>query len=587
MSRIVRWEKGFCRMKAVHSKADASSSEISSYEDLDELAKECSYFYRNFVKDGVKDSSVFERRRQLLSLIRSFHQECETLTPQVVEAIRRFEGKSCLVLMTAHQPNLFAYSGVFRKATLNHVLAEKLSKLLNLPVVCLFGIADHDFSDDRWVRSALLPDVERRGGLLELRISLPDKMILNGIEKPPKRVLSGWEKKIGEWFERKLDSIEEFCESVGVEFDKNDANIRDNFDGFWRIVEDAYEKAKTYSDFNAFLISKIVNSSWEYGTLFFRFSESPQIFKREFESLLSNFQEYSRYVKEATSREGMQKGGVYPSEFDTLPFWYACDCGSKARLQAEYRGEALIGVGKCVRCGQEFQITFASRKNPDISKVLSRISYRSLSVPLIFLDGLKVCCYVGGIGGLTYLRQAKYVAEHLGVPFPPVVIWRPQDLYLGVGQLEALITYRRISGTFDLSQLAVARCSLEKKIANVHQQIDELEAQREELSNQAGMKKEKTIKIMKAIAIRKYEIRKTADFPSLTRKLKLLQNVVEISHLHTCIIDYAVNVGLEEISRQWITFLKKDGDLSSDVRLVTKLDEFMKSILTELGDTLG
>ena len=34
-------------------------------------------------------------------------------------------------------------------------------------------------------------------------------------------------------------------------------------------------------------------------------------------------------------------------------------------------------------------------------------------------------------------------------------------------------------------------------------------------------------------------------------------------------------------------FLKKDGNLSSDVRLTTKLDKTMESILTELGDTLG
>ena len=573
-------------MKSVHFEANVNSGRPFFYEDLDELSRECSYFYRNSVKDGMKDTSVFEKRSQLSSLIHHFHQECGTLTPQINEAISRFEDKSCLVLMTAHQPNLFAYSGVFRKATLNHVLAEKLSKLLNVPVVCLFGIADHDFSDDRWVKSALLPDVERRGGLLELRINLPDKMVLNRIEKPPRHVLSGWKSKIRDWIERKLASIEEFCKSIGVEFDRSNVGSSLNFGGFWRIVENAYSKAETYSDFNAFVMSKIVNLSWGYDTLFFRLSESPRIFKNDFESLLSNFQEYSRCVKDATSLEGMQKGGVYPSEFVTVPFWYSCDCGSKARLRAENHGEFFVGVGECVRCGQKFQVTLSSRGKADISKALSKISYRSLSMPLIFLDGLKVCCYVGGIGGFAYLCQAKYVAEHLGNAFPPTVIWRPKDRYLGVGQLEALITYRRISGTFDLSQLEETRLSLEKKLSNVQRRVDELEIQRQELSDQTKITAD-LVESLKEISAKKYEIRRAVDFPSLARKVKLLQSIVEISCLHNSIIDYAVNVGLEETSKQWIAFLKNDGDLSSDVTLTTELDNVMATILGELGDKSG
>ena len=94
--------------------------------------------------------------------------------------------------MTAHQPNLFAYSGVLRKATLNHVLAKGLETQLGVPVISFFGIADQDFSDDRWVRSAQLPAVKKRDGVLTLQIKLPDKLRLNQVSKPSNDVVAGW-----------------------------------------------------------------------------------------------------------------------------------------------------------------------------------------------------------------------------------------------------------------------------------------------------------------------------------------------------------------------------------------------------------
>ena len=79
--------------------------------------------------------------------------------------------------MSAHQPNLFAYSGVFRKITLIHTFSKDLEERLNLPVLPFFGIADQDFTDDRWVSSSLLPAIERREGILTLNINLPKNII--------------------------------------------------------------------------------------------------------------------------------------------------------------------------------------------------------------------------------------------------------------------------------------------------------------------------------------------------------------------------------------------------------------------------
>ena len=126
---------------------------ITNYE---KLINSCISFY-NESKNKMNLKNVTANRVNLSNYIRTFHKDCETLTPSVNDGIENLKNDKGLVLMTAHQPNLFAYSGVLRKATLIHALAKKIEEILKVPVVCYFGIADQDFTDDRWVRSCQLP----------------------------------------------------------------------------------------------------------------------------------------------------------------------------------------------------------------------------------------------------------------------------------------------------------------------------------------------------------------------------------------------------------------------------------------------
>lgn len=550
---------------------DAGIASHFSYESLEKLAEACVDFYhKSLEKEDLH--GVCERRSQLAQLIRKFHGKCKTLTPHVEKAIKNLEGGSCLLLMTAHQPNLFAYSGVLRKATLNHVLAEKLSESLRVPVVSFFGVADQDFTDDRWVRSALLPDVERRDGLLELRFDMPEKLMLNRVAKPSRRILDNWRNEIENWMDRKLSSIRRDCKSLGLQFNSENADFAGSFEGFWTLIEDAYERAEKYADFNAFIISRIVNEAWGYDTLFSRFSECQRLFEPEFCFLLSKFDDYSRYVKEATVSTDNSKRGVYDEEFNTVPFWYHCSCGSKARLKAEQRDGSFIGHGYCVRCGKEYWFDFGSKREPQVSEVISRISARSLSMPLVFFQGLGVGCYVGGVGGTEYLKQAQFVAERLNMTFSPVVVWRPRDVYFGVGQLDALMLFRKLSGTFDFSQYAQVKASLREKVAEVKRTIDELEAQKKQLCAGSGGRNEEQIQNIKALSMRQSEVRREANFSVLVRNLGLLENVAAVMDLYPCIVDYAVNVGLRETSEQWIAFLQRNGSLASNVYLKTEFD---------------
>jgi hypothetical protein len=546
-------------------------------DNFRDLVGSCISFYEES-KNKVSFERIRAKRAKLSGFAEAFHKDAGTLTASVQKRLEDLKNGHCLILMAAHQPNFFAYGGVLRKATLNFVLAKALEEALKVPVVNFFGIADQDFTDDRWVKSALLPDVERRNGVLELRFDLPEKLLLNKVARPSKQILNGWRAEIEKWFGCKLSSIGRFSKSFGLEFDWKCNRLTENFEDFWAIVEDAYGRAEVFSDFNAFVMSKVINEAWGYDTFFSRFSECQQIFEDEFCFLLSHMEEYSKYVKEATAYVGNTKEGVYESEHETVPFWYHCDCGSKARLIAGLQGAHLIGRGECLQCKREYQLDFGLKGAPKISGILSRVSARSLSMPLIFFGGLNVGCYVGGVGGKEYLHQASLVAGNMGISFPPIVIWRPKDVYFGVGQLEALMMFRRLSSSFDFSQLPAAKAALEDKISNIQEHIDGLEHRKKELAKSMHAKKEDAIERMKALFSEQNKIRKEANFSMMIRDLKLLENIDAVMSLHSCIVDYAVNVGLKATSEQWIAFLEENGSFSSDVVLKTGFEDFVANL---------
>src|SRR3989304_2348637 len=111
----------------------AISSQIF-IDDFNELIGSCISFCEQN-KEKMSLELVREKRGKLSGFAEVFHKNCGTLTPSVQKRIEDLRNGVGLVLMTAHQPNLFAYSGVFRKATLIFVLAKKLEKLLKVPVV--------------------------------------------------------------------------------------------------------------------------------------------------------------------------------------------------------------------------------------------------------------------------------------------------------------------------------------------------------------------------------------------------------------------------------------------------------------------
>jgi len=328
-------------------------------------------------------------------------------------------------------------------------------------------------------------------------------------------------------------------------------------------------------------MSKIVNEVWGYDTLFSRFSECQQIFAPEFSFLLSRFKDYSRSLKEA-GRLPFEKGigeGVSDLEPQLVPFWYHCDCGSKVRLfYSAEQGESATGYGDCLSCKQGYKISFGAAEDPDLSGIASRISARAIPMNLVFFKGLGVSCYVGGIGGVKYLMEARRVANELAIPFPPTPVWRPQDRYRGIGQLEALFEFKRISGSFEACDQAGALARLNSRIGGVGRDLDRLEAQKEKIAEklrQGGGNEMILKEKIRGISIAQGKIRRSSNLSVLIHDLKILENVPVVFDLIPSVIDYAVNVGLKETSDQWVRHLTENGSLDSDVYLESVLNQII------------
>jgi uncharacterized protein YllA (UPF0747 family) len=559
-------------------------------DDFKDLVTSCISFYEKS-KNMMSLERVCVKRAKLSGFAEAFHKDCGTLTASVQKRLEDLRNGKCLILMTAHQPNFFAYGGVLRKATLNFVLAKKLEEILKVPIVNFFGIADQDFTDDRWVRSCQLPAVQRSAGVLSINMKLPEKLMLNRVAKPSLDLLKRWKAEVDKWLADSVRSVNILYKKQGVELSSISVGptLHKNLNSFWNIVKYCHERSDKYSDFNAFMMSKIINGVWGYDTVFSRFSECQQVFAEDFGFLLSHFNDYSRLLKEAKQMTCGKciDGGISVQEPFLVPFWYHCDCGSKAKLFLKEENGLLFGKGNCVGCSEGYELEFGAKDEIDITDISSRISARAIPMSLVFFKGLMPSCYIGGIGGITYLMEAKHVAKELQIPFPCIAVWRPHDKYLGIEQIEALLQLKQICTDLDARDLSTSKNILESRISEIRDCLDKLEVAKKRIMdklrehpNDENLKEE-----IKKISINQTKVIKSSNLSFFTHELKILKNISIVLELMPSIIDYAVNVGLNETSCQWMQHLSENGSLSSNVNMDSVLSRIMGSNLTMLIDS--
>src|SRR5215216_1339952 len=488
------------------------------------------------------DNNVLQNRIRLATFIRKFHSEADTVHDNIRKQWVLLNDPATKLFVSTHQPNLFAYGGIFKKVALLETLKTKIENCKERRIINLFVIIDHDFIDEIWMRRAQIPSFHHSSGLLQLRFSVnPSKkwqMVCN-VPRPGETTLYNWKREIVSWIKKSSSSP------------SHREKMIDNLNRFWEVVEIAYSKARSYSDFNSFLMSKIINSTWGYSTLFVRLSEISQVLTNGFEFLISNLRSYTD-VLGRTEQTLLSHGistGVSSTSYDKAPFWLHCKCGSKAPISLS-KERKLSFKGSCISCKKELALVLDDPRKPDLSKVISYISPRAIAIPLLLSRDLENSCYCSGKGGLGYLMDANMISKYLGIRWPLTLVWSSKDVYYGMAQNQAL------------NAIHMEIPEAERRLQELHSKNNEygrktrnLVIKRTELVNANSS----LCGILEDLFQLKEEQRR------IRREIEIIEKATKIVSLSPCILDYAVNFGMIDTEKHWCRHLLENGNLVSSV----------------------
>jgi hypothetical protein len=522
-------------------------AELANEPEVLDLIKSLPQTFREAEKllssnDSEVDDNILQNRIRLATFIHKFHSEADTLDDNIRKQLVLLNDPATKVFVSSHQPNLFAYGGIFKKVVLLETLKRTIENYKQEKIINLFVVIDHDFIDEIWMRRAQLPSFHHSSGLLQLRFSVnPSKkwqMVCN-IPRQGETTLYNWKREIVSWIKKSSSSP------------SHREKMLDNLNRFWEVVEIAYSKARSYSDFNSFLMSKIINSIWGYNTLFVRLSEISQVLTNGFEFLISNLGTYTDVLsrtEQALLSHGISSG-VSSTSFNKAPLWLHCKCGSKAPISLSTEGK-LSFKGSCISCRKELALNLHDPSIPDLSKVISYMSPRAIAIPLLLSRDLQISCYCSGKGGLGYLVDANMISKHLGIRWPLILFWSSKDVYHGMAQNQALDAIH-----IEVPEAEMRLQELHSKNNEYRSKILALVIKRKKLANANSSLRS----ILEDLFQLKEEQRR------IRREIEIIEKATKIFSLSPCIVDYAVNFGMVDTEKQWCRHLLGNGNLSSPV----------------------
>jgi hypothetical protein len=498
--------------------------------------------------------NILSNRRKLAKHIAAFHEQAGTDFPAVDKNRMNMQTPSAQILVSIHQPNLFAYGGVFKKIILLQTIKSMLEKGIdttetNTRFINLFLIVDHDFMDDVWIRVAQLPSVRHSDGILELRMPITDSnrwKLVRNMEVPSVTIVEHWRKQVASW-------IKNGALSLGLEKNERLA-LFENLEQFWKEVDESYNRARSYADLNSFIISRVVNKLWGYDTLFVRLSDISEVFEGGFNFLLNNFRKYSRILSESDMmflRNGINTG-VSQSTYLNAPVWLHCKCGSKASVKLNEVESGIFDLsGTCISCKRPLTVRLnGSQTIP--GGTLNELSPRAIPILLLLSRDLGLCCYASGTGGsMDYTMVGRLVFKELSIRMPVTVIWASEDVYSGLGQREALqsLKFKNSAQVIKYAEhLRIALSNFNAKVAPLLSKRTDLAKDGQDLQG-----------VLNKLAVLKKEQRNTRQL------LKISDKVIKATTLKPCIIDYAVNFGLGNTENMWRNTLIQNDDLATPI----------------------
>ncbi|WP_148681101.1 hypothetical protein [Candidatus Nitrososphaera gargensis] len=509
------------------------------------------------------DPFVLGNRIKLKSSIRRFHSEADTLSSVVSKHIDLLGDPFTQILVSMHQPNLFPYGGIYKKIVLLETLKKKLEEAdPNGKIINLFIVIDHEFVDDRWICHAQLPDVHHPSGIMQLTypiVKSQKRWLVKNVDKPSLMMLDRWRKQIRSWIRETL-LVPKSSQTGTTLLNFNKSKVLDNFDHFWAKVESVRHRAKSLADFNAFLLSEMINKVFGYSTLFVRASEISPAVEDGIKYLVSNFHTYSEVLQE-TEKTLINHGintRVSTNVYKSAPVWLHCKCGSKASVRLTKSGRQTLLTGICLGCRQVLRQDLGNSDAIDISGSVQNLSLRAVPTPILLARDLGVACLVSGTGGMGYVTDAAVISKMLSVRFPLIALWTSVDIYNGIGQSTAL----RYLGTQERIDVQPLLGKLEHDNEVYASRIKALTIEKSRMvRNNIPIDQ-----ILQEIFALKQEQRK------LRKRIELVQRTSNIMNLSSCFIDYAVNFGMDNIESEWRSHLLENGNLAAPIYMNNSAD---------------
>ena len=525
---------------------------ISEY--ISSIPENLSEAVDDILNQKIEDASdfVLSNRYKLQVLVKNFHKDAGTMTAGVTNKLELLIDPKTQIFVSIHQPNLFAYGGVFKKIVLLQTLMRKVEERDSVnKFVNFFLIVDHDFMDDTYIRLAELPSIRHSSGKLELRIPVSESkrwQLVCNMPLPGRTILDHWKIQIYSWIKNSLSSLSSKPDRF---------TILDNFENFWLKVEESYSRSRSYADFNSFLISQLVNVEWGYDTLFVRLSDMPTVFEDGFKYLISNFTRYSGALSK-TENMFLSCGidtGVSSTSYLNAPLWLHCQCGSKASARLSDQRDHIILVGTCMSCKKVIELILSNRKELSISKDrLQCLSPRAIPILLLLSRDLGITCYASGTGGsMGYTIVGAIAFKELCIKMPLTIIWAATDVYDGLGKAEAL-KLLPLSKETDINSYIEL---LKQRNSDFKNKIDPLIAQRADLIRTG----ESVDSVLSNLFRLKQEQRRVRHLIKDAEKVK---NAIQTK---PSIIDYAINFGVVNTERLWRQNLLKNDSLAASLTL--------------------
>jgi hypothetical protein len=493
------------------------------------------------------DELIGSNRELLKKVITKFHAKARTLNEKITDQIDSLSDERSKIIVGIHQPNLFAFSGVFKKIVLLESLANHC-KRKNHTIVPVFLIIDHDFMDDKWMHIAKLPSIRNSSGVLDLRYPINDSMrwkISNRTDPPTRSLINYWENQIYSWIKSNKDLSKSEVKT-----------LYDRFQKFWNIVEESFLLADNYSEFNSIIMSKIANNIWNYKTIFVNLSDLSRVFHSGYNFLLSENEIYLNSLERSETyfREHGIFTGVSANLNKHSPLWLHCDCGSKAssKIIRKHNGEIVL-IGKCISCKTNLSLSIGTNEKVSIpDNKIDLVSPRAIPILLLLSRELAISGYISGTGGsLGYTILGKRVFDDLKIKLPAMMLWPGNDVYTGFAQREAS-KYLEENGICDISEFFI---EINQKNSELRKKIGPLISRRNEIFRN----KDQLESLLNNLFYYKQEQRKIKDV------IKNVQKSNNALKLKPCIIDYAANIGIEHIEQEWSNKLVENNDLTKSL----------------------